>query len=94
MAALNVVKDRLEKAELGQFCLELHSTKARKKELLKALDQRLKKQSRFEGAEDLALAIIELERNRDQLGEYVSAINRKFGASGETTRTGNNPRVC
>ena len=84
MAALNVVKDRLEKAELGQFCLELHSTKARKKELLKALDQRLKKQSRFEGAEDLALAIIELERNRDQLGEYVSAINRKFGASGET----------
>ncbi|HLW69420.1 MAG TPA: AAA domain-containing protein [Candidatus Binataceae bacterium] len=84
MAALNVVKDRLEKAELGQFCLELHSTKARKKELLESLDQRLKKRSRFEGAEDLALAIIELERNRDQLGEYVSTINRKFGASGET----------
>jgi DNA replication protein DnaC len=42
MAALEVVKARLDHAGLGEFCLELHSTKARKKEVLEGLDARLK----------------------------------------------------
>jgi hypothetical protein len=37
MAALEVVKKRLDDAGLGQFCLELHSTKAQKLNVLDSL---------------------------------------------------------
>lgn len=40
MAALDVVKKRLDDAGLGGFCLELHSTKARKKDVLRVLETR------------------------------------------------------
>jgi very-short-patch-repair endonuclease len=39
MTALNVVHDRLKKVGLGDFCLELHSSKSNKKEVLRQLDQ-------------------------------------------------------
>lgn len=39
MAALEVVKGRLDNADLGDFCLELHSRKSRKKEVLKELER-------------------------------------------------------
>jgi Protein of unknown function (DUF4011) len=84
MAALNVVKDRLEKAGLAHFCLEIHSTKARKKDLLETLDERLTVQGRLQAQGDLPSAIRELERIRDQLSEYVAMINRPFGAAGKT----------
>ena len=84
MAALNVVKDRLEKFGLGHFCLELHSTKARKKDLLEALKERLKIQGRLRNEGDLPAALKELKRTRDQLSNYVTSINRPFGASGKT----------
>jgi hypothetical protein len=84
MAALNVVKDRLEKAGLGYFCLELHSTKARKKDLLESLDQRLKIQDRLAADGDLKAATKELELTRELLSDYVATINRPFGASGKT----------
>ena len=84
MAALNVVKDRLEKAGLDHFCLELHSTKARKKDLLKSLEERLKVQSRLRADGELSPAIKELERTRAQLSGYVATINRSFGSSGKT----------
>ena len=41
-AALDVVKRRLERADLGEFCLELHSEKASPKAVLASLDRRLK----------------------------------------------------
>ncbi len=45
MAALNVVKRRLETIGLGQMCLELHSNKSRKKQVLEELSQTLKLRS-------------------------------------------------
>lgn len=39
MTALNVVHDRLKRVGLGDFCLELHSSKANKKEVLAQLDR-------------------------------------------------------
>ncbi len=45
MAALNVVHERLSKANLGPYCLELHSTKAKKTEVLKSIEERLKLRS-------------------------------------------------
>lgn len=41
LAALEVVKQRLEKAKLGQFCLELHSHKTQKRRLLDDVQARL-----------------------------------------------------
>ncbi len=84
MAALNVVKDRLEKAGLGLFCLELHSTKARKNDLLQSLEKRLDIQSKLHAEGELSEALQELERTREQLSDYVATINCAFGASGKT----------
>ena len=39
MTALNVVHDRLKKVGLGDFCLELHSSKANKRDVLAQLDR-------------------------------------------------------
>ena len=41
MAALEVVKDRLDSVGLGDFCLELHSHKSNKREVLKELKRTL-----------------------------------------------------
>ena len=41
MAALEVVKDRLDNVGLGDFCLELHSRKSNKKEFLANLERTL-----------------------------------------------------
>jgi very-short-patch-repair endonuclease len=84
MAALNVVKDRLEHAGLGQFCFELHSTKARKKDVLEALEHRLSVQGRIRTSGELEAALKQLERTRVQLTAYVETINRPFGAIGKT----------
>lgn len=84
MAALNVVKARLEKAGLSHFCFELHSTKARKKDLLESLDQRLKIQNRLLRDVDLPAAMKELERVRGLLSDYATTINQPFGACDKT----------
>ena len=39
MAALDVVNRRLEEKGLGEFCLELHSSKTSKVEVLKQLER-------------------------------------------------------
>jgi hypothetical protein len=41
-AALEVVYDRLKQAGLGAICLEMHSRKANKREVLKSLDEALR----------------------------------------------------
>jgi len=45
MAALNVVKTRLENEGLGDFCLEMHSQKANKRQVLDELNHVLNKQA-------------------------------------------------
>ena len=71
---LNVVKSRPEEARLGHFRLELHSTKARKKEVLEHLDKRLSVQNRIRRDTDLEAALKDLTRVRAQLSDYVSTI--------------------
>jgi very-short-patch-repair endonuclease len=83
MAALEVVKKRLDDAGLGKFCLELHSTKARKKDVLNSLSERLEL-SVLSAPGEIEAAIKEKERLREQLSGYVQLINRPFGRSGKT----------
>jgi very-short-patch-repair endonuclease len=83
MAALEVVKKRLDEAGLGDFCLELHSTKANKKDVLESLRKRLELHPPAEIA-TLQRTIEEYERHRHQLTRYVELINQPFGSSGSS----------
>lgn len=79
MAALNVVKSRLADAGLGEFCLELHSTKARRRDAVAALGRRLRLSPMPWRAERIDTAITEAESLRSQLAAYVAALNRPVG---------------
>jgi len=82
MAALEVVKRRLDNIGLGDACLELHSHKTNKKDLLAELGRthslgKPKLQS-FE-------AVFEtLTEARDRLNAYSEAVNTPVGESGVT----------
>jgi len=77
MAALEVVKSRLDQSGLGDFCLELHSRKSNKKEVLKELERTVSLSppksvsldSRFD----------ELESLKSELNDYASALREPFG---------------
>lgn len=83
-AALEVVKKRLDKCGLGNACLELHSNKAKKKELIAELKRMV----------DLGLshslpktsARLALEEAKAKLNQYCQAINSEVGPSRERTR--------
>jgi hypothetical protein len=82
MAALEVVKRRLDNVGLGDAVLELHSHKTAKKmvldELARTLDLGRPRTSAV--AEDLT----ELTRLRERLNGYCEAVNRSIGDSGVT----------
>jgi hypothetical protein len=67
-AALNVVHRRLEQEGLGQFCLELHSNKARKADVLNQLDRAWTASRR--------LSPEEWQRDADRLQELRDRLNR------------------
>ena len=73
MAALEVVKSRLDSVGLGKFVLELHSHKTRRKQLLK----NLKKATNVRDTRDLKLdqTLRKLENLRDQLDQYAEVIH-------------------
>lgn len=79
MAALQVVHTRLVNAGLGDFCLELHSSKANKravvKEIGRALDNSLQRPRPPEGVS------ARLDAVRAQLTAYVEAVHTPFGAA-------------
>ena len=79
MAALNVVHERLSDANLGPYCLELHSTKAKKTEVLKSIKKRLDKSSATGNGSYLASKQNEFKRYRDHITEYINALNGSFG---------------
>ena len=79
MAALNVVHERLSDVNLGPYCLELHSTKAKKTKVLKSIEERLKLCSARKNGGYLASKIQDFKRHRDHISEYINALNSSFG---------------
>jgi very-short-patch-repair endonuclease len=80
-AALRVVKDRLDKIGLGNPCLELHSNKAKKKEVIDELKRTAGLDlfvTRPRPADQEALST-----SRHELNEYCRAVNEPIGASRE-----------
>ncbi|HEX2211481.1 MAG TPA: DUF4011 domain-containing protein, partial [Longimicrobium sp.] len=86
MAALSVVHERLVRAGLGDFCLEMHSTKANKravvKEIARSLDASLQHPKPGESVAGRLAGV------RHTLTEYAGAVHTPFGAAGFTPYRG------
>lgn len=83
LAALEVVKQRLDRLGLGDFCLELHSHATKKAGVIESFRMRME---RAPSREPAAYAD-EISRHRklsDTLGRYVSRINREWKNTGMT----------
>ena len=82
MAALEVVKRRLDAAHLGDACLELHSHNANKKAVLDELHRTLRQDQPIVESQNEAGAL--LGERRERLDEYARAVNTPVAASGLT----------
>ncbi|MBW8686117.1 DUF3320 domain-containing protein [Chitinophaga rhizophila] len=82
MAALEVVKRRLDSIQLGDACLELHSHKANKKELHQELRKTL--ELRKPAILQLQQEVTLLNDYRLELNNYSIAVNTPVGESGIT----------
>jgi len=74
-AALDVVHRRLRESGLGPFCLELHSNKVGKADVLAQFDRSLKS-ANVRGVLDWDHRAEELDRLRVALNEYTGALHR------------------
>ncbi|QJX46895.1 DUF3320 domain-containing protein [Hymenobacter taeanensis] len=85
MAALEVVKRRLDALGLGAACLELHSHKANKKALHDELRQTLSlgRPAAVANVED---QMAQLPRYRQALNDYALAVNAPIGRSRRTAQ--------
>lgn len=77
MAALEVVKSRLDGIGLGEFCLELHSRKSKKKDVLNELERTLYK--RVNPQISLENEFQSIEKLRSELDEYDKVLHSPFG---------------
>lgn len=81
MAALEVVKRRLDQCGLGDHCLELHSTTPNKLEVLGSLLRPLQTvEVKSDGMEEYHLN--QLKGVRNELNSYVTALHKRNGALG------------
>lgn len=82
MAALDVVKRRLDHAGLGPACLELHSNKTNKKAVIEELKRTM--QVRPPQTPRMESELATLDDTRRRLNDYCQAVNLAVGKSGET----------
>ncbi|WP_422508505.1 DUF3320 domain-containing protein [Stenotrophomonas sp. GZD-301] len=82
MAALEVVKRRLENVGLGPLCLELHSNKANKRSVLEELGRTL--QIGRPEAADVAGGVARLDALRGQLNDHAQRMHAPVGNAGMT----------
>ncbi len=75
MAALEVVKRRLETAGLGEFCLELHADKSSPKKVVESLRDRLG--ATTQTTTNTGASLIAWRRARDSIRSYIEALHEK-----------------
>jgi very-short-patch-repair endonuclease len=75
MAALEVVHRRLVDAKLGEFCLELHSTKARKGDVIESLRTALDRSG--DSTKGTVKSVAELTRARGHLNAYARDVHAR-----------------
>ena len=84
LAALEVVRSRLDAAGLGEFCLELHSHKSQKRKVLDEVEARLKMRGRYRKPRDIEVDISRYEELKTELKNYAEKINRPWKNTGKT----------
>jgi very-short-patch-repair endonuclease len=84
MAALKVVKDRLDSFGLGAFCLEVHSNKTRKTAVLKSLEERLNLSSSSLDGRQLRQTLESFDQTRSELVHYAKKMKEDVGETGLT----------
>ena len=72
---MEVVKSKLDKCELGEFCLEIHSHNKDKKDVIRELAYSLTKQSRTPLQESTHKRL-DLLKIRTELNQYVRALHK------------------
>lgn len=82
MAALEVVKRWLDQVGLGDFCLELHSFKARKTQVIGSIRQTIESQRPV--TPDLKTESGRLDEKRNRLNEFAFAMNTPLVDGGIT----------
>lgn len=87
MAALEVVKGRLDDAGLGDFCLELHSHKTQKRRVLDDLKLRLDKRGGYRSPAAIKVEIDRYEELKSQLSNYAQKINSTWAKTELTLHT-------
>ncbi|MGB9938597.1 DUF4011 domain-containing protein [Methanosarcina sp.] len=80
MAALQVVKTRIDNTGLGDLCLEIHSNKAKKKEVLAELERTLNRPPIKQV--NIDQEINKLEQLKSELNEYARALHEPIGKRG------------
>lgn len=83
MAALEVVYKRLCAVGLGEFCLELHSHRANKREVIKEL-ARCYEESAAPRPQPSADDFARLKQRRDHLNRYVQALHQERAPMGKS----------
>ncbi|WP_164745203.1 AAA domain-containing protein, partial [Stenotrophomonas indicatrix] len=76
-AALDVVHRRLEKIGLGSFCLELHSNKSKKSDVLRQLEQSLET-PKYQSHIDFQEEAQRIDQRKAVLSRYVDALHQSF----------------
>jgi very-short-patch-repair endonuclease len=80
LAALDVVKSKLDNYGLGDFCLELHSTKARKSDVHAALKKRLNRSR--ERDPDRNQIVADLNQQKQVIQGYLDNLHAVYGKLG------------
>ena len=84
MAALQVVKSRLARAGLGDFCLELHSHKTQKKQVYENIAKRINNQGEYRYPSSIEIDIQMYEDKKEALSKYANLINSIWKNTGRT----------
>ncbi|MCY1344369.1 putative DNA helicase [compost metagenome] len=81
-AALEVVKSRLTRAGLGEFCLELHSHKSQKSAVAASIGQRISSRGSYRPPSQLNELIGHYERLKLRLNDHVRQLHAHHGKTG------------
>lgn len=84
MAALQVVKSRLSRAGLGDFCLELHSHKTQKKQVYENISKRINNQGEYRYPSSIEIDIQMYEDKKEALNKYAELINSTWKNTNRT----------
>jgi hypothetical protein len=87
MAALEVVKARLDRAGLGAFCLELHSHRATRKAVMASIAERLELTAPALSEDEHETERARSRQLRRHLNEYSAQLNTPSGALGDSVHT-------